>query len=1220
MRLRQLELQGFKTFATRTSLEFAPGITAIVGPNGCGKSNLADAVRWALGEQSLRLLRSSGKEDVIFAGSNGRAPLGVAEVTLTLDNEDGWLPLEFSEVSLGRRAYRSGENEYLINRRRVRLRDVYYLLANAGLGHNGTTVVGQGMVEVMLTQRPEERRALFEDAAGVRRYELQRAEAEAKLREAEQNTTRIADLMAELEPRAASLKRQARRAMDDARLRAEWAAAVSRLLGHQLAEVEAELSALSDQRAAAASARTRAQSERDAALTAVRAAHEEVADIRNRRATLEDKIRTLDARRQEALRTRVAAQERLRAAEQALRDQVAERERAEKCQSDLAARRPRLQEQCAAAAGRLANAWMAVKAAEAAAEHTAQRRAGLERGASTARAEAEQARRLLACATTELRETERRRAAAARDLAEAEHGAARVRASLTSLDEGVARLECAETAAAGRQQAAAAERVRALAALRAAEQRLEQLAERRGQVAVRRRAAAERLRLLRSGASGSTGRRVPPPPGPTVAELLLVPERLEAAIAAALGPALQWLVVSTRQEARAYARALATARAARRTVVALEDMASHQMSGHEGKVTGGSGEAVAVSTRPLTFLQSGANCPNGAAGTTDQRWHPVSGTRLTATAMIALDEVGVRGGYEAVANTLVGNLLLAETLDAALEASSAVGAGSGVRIVSLTGEVVEASGAITAGTRPDSASLLAQAREIRELEAQVAASDREDGDLAPRVAAAWAEVDAGRAAVAAVDDEVRALAQQRSRYDGERHTLPRQRAAWGKDLAWWEALGARATEATRQVERRGAELARRRDHARAALRAADADQQGLSSKTEQAVAEALEAREQLAQARTELALAAQQHADLQRVAQDSDEQLNAAEQEAARHQKRVRRLEEERDALRRAAAKGESSARDDERALADGREQLQALEAHAASLEVLADHERARLEDARARAEEHGSRMGRLEAQEAALLERRRGISERASREVGVVPAAEPSSEPVGLLAPRVELLQQKLRAIGPVNQMAAEEHAAASERLQFLSTQVADLRATIARLDQVRVDLDRGIEADFLRTFEAASREFGAYFRRLFGGGDAMLVLTQPHNLREAGVEIQVQQPGKRRQELAMLSGGQRALVAAALLFALLKVRPTPFVLLDEADAALDEANVSRFCDVLQELAQHSQIVVVTHNRTTMERADVLYGMAMSEHGVSSVLSLNLGDHAAEPHPFPAG
>ncbi|MDQ3703387.1 MAG: AAA family ATPase, partial [Chloroflexota bacterium] len=222
MRLRRLELQGFKTFAARAALEFAPGITAVVGPNGSGKSNVADAVRWVLGEQSLRLLRGRKSEDVIFAGGSGRAPLGLAEVTLVLDNADGALPTDFSEVAVGRRIYRSGESEYYINRARVRLRDVVDLLSRAGVGQNGHSVIGQGLVDLALSLRPEERRGLFEDAAGVRRYQAKRDEAEAKLTEVRANATRLADLVAELEPRLGQLQRQARRAQEEGRLRERW--------------------------------------------------------------------------------------------------------------------------------------------------------------------------------------------------------------------------------------------------------------------------------------------------------------------------------------------------------------------------------------------------------------------------------------------------------------------------------------------------------------------------------------------------------------------------------------------------------------------------------------------------------------------------------------------------------------------------------------------------------------------------------------------------------------------------------------------------------------------------------------------------------------------------------------------------------------------------------------------------------------------------------------
>ncbi|HEV2123758.1 MAG TPA: AAA family ATPase, partial [Chloroflexota bacterium] len=339
MRLKKLELHGFKTFASRATLEFAPGITAIVGPNGSGKSNVSDAVRWVLGEQSLKLLRGRKSEDVIFAGGHGRAPMGLAEVTLTLDNADGALPPDYAEISISRRAYRSGESEYYLNRSRVRLRDIIDLLSRAGIGQNGHSVVGQGMVDLALSLRPEERRSLFEDAAGMRRYHTKKAEAESKLAEVAANATRVADLIAELEPRVVQLQRQARRAQDETLLRQQWRQALEALLAHQRWEIEHGLSQTEPEAQRIETEREAARSEAESATAAMQAAREQLNQARTTLVELQrERGRTREAmevaRREAAVSAeRCAAGERLladlKAQETRLRARHSEAERAQ---------------------------------------------------------------------------------------------------------------------------------------------------------------------------------------------------------------------------------------------------------------------------------------------------------------------------------------------------------------------------------------------------------------------------------------------------------------------------------------------------------------------------------------------------------------------------------------------------------------------------------------------------------------------------------------------------------------------------------------------------------------------------------------------------------------------------------------------------------------------------------------------------------------------------
>ena len=439
MRLRKIELHGFKTFASRATLEFAPGITAIVGPNGSGKSNVADAIRWALGEQSLRLLRGRKTEDVIFGGGSGRAPLGMAEVTVTLDNADGALPPAFAEVAVSRRAFRSGEGEYSINRSRVRLRDVVDLLSRAGIGQNGHSVVGQGLVDMALSLRPEERRTLFEDAAGMRRYHAKKAEAETKLTEVATNATRVADLLAELEPRVTQLQRQARRAQDESKLREQWRLAAHALFGHQRWEIETALDRWTPEFERLAAERSEAIAAAGAALAAGAAERDRLVSIREQVNRAGQEHALLRERVERARREAAVAQERHAGTQRAAQELRASMDRLAGRVRELGARQASTERSQREAATALSQARLDAQSAAVALQ--AGPPAGDSEELRTLRALVVERGRALTQAVTQLREAERQLIDVARQVKESADGRQRAAAALEAQRAQLERLD-----------------------------------------------------------------------------------------------------------------------------------------------------------------------------------------------------------------------------------------------------------------------------------------------------------------------------------------------------------------------------------------------------------------------------------------------------------------------------------------------------------------------------------------------------------------------------------------------------------------------------------------------------------------------------------------------------------------------------------------------------------------------------------------------------------
>lgn len=1231
MYLKRLEIQGFKTFAARTVFEFRPGITAVVGPNGSGKSNIADAVRWVLGEQSYAALRSKRTEDLLFSGGGRRAPAGLAEVSLTIDNADRLLPLPYGEVTLTRRATRAGENEYFINRNRVRLRDVQEAVGPLGGSY---TIINQGLVDAALTLRPEERRRLFEDAAEISVFEGRKHDAERKLRETGANLERCDDVLTELEPRLRSLKRQASLARTYRELAAElrvllvrhyaaqWRAARQALAGAEAAE----------QQAAAALGSRRA--EQAAATLELHATREQLRALRERLGALHAESSALHARAESLQRDLAVGNERqaalTRRGEEFERSLLEFDLRGEEIERERAATAERL----ALAEVRLADARAAAAELEAAVAARAQERQAARRTLEAAqRAELEAAAALaerrrraeqLAAQRHRLNETHASAAetlaAAERLLAERQAAADAAQARLQAADLALQQASAATEAARHDHEARRGERARAdeaLAqarrALADAEARLETLT--RLQRSYAGAFAGVKAAMQWAEAQGRAGFVL-------VSSIVHVPARLETAIEVALGSRLQNIVVEGWADAEEAIEALRRGGQGRATFLPLDTLRAR-------------------SQEPRATPAESASLPSARAS--------VLGV---AADLLEYDE-----HYRPVVQSLLGRTLVVEDLATARrELRRLTG---GWTLVTLSGEQVSSGGAVTGGAQVKESGTLRRERELRELPDQVAGlrasaeqAAQARATVDARVAAAdraAREAEAARAHAAqdleplrgVLDRARRAAAQAEAELDLGRRRSEQQVAALADldvQLAALHdeqaALAAREAAAQAHLEQLRAD-----DQGRAeAERALQERSAGLRATAATAEGETLAERALLQASELNLARLADQRAAGERRIEDLaderaqlDAQLHAL---AGSHAALLRQL----DALR-----GQIGPSEDE--LAELERTQASLERHEAALTsaLLAAesaHSRAAVEMQRARdrldalweraaaddidieatqgSGDQDRELALAAAGEGAAVA---GTAEAAENSTAV--AAPASSEQPETLEARIQALKARIQRLGVVNPLALEEYEEEAKRHEFLTTQIADLRQAQAALRELIAELDGAMQMRFEATFRAVAVEFERSFTRLFGGGQAQLILTRPNGASASGnadgdgaehdsvaglgVEILARPPGKRQQTLSLLSGGERTLTASALLFAILKVNPSPFCVLDEVDAALDEANVGRFREALIDLGAQTQFLLVTHNRGTIEAADTIYGVSMGEDGASRVLSLRL-------------
>ncbi|MFF4558374.1 chromosome segregation protein SMC [Streptomyces sp. NPDC001422] len=1190
MHLKALTLRGFKSFASATTLRFEPGITCVVGPNGSGKSNVVDALSWVMGEQGAKSLRGGKMEDVIFAGTTGRPPLGRAEVSLTIDNSDGALPIEYAEVTITRIMFRNGGSEYQINGDTCRLLDIQELLSDSGIGREMHVIVGQGQLDSVLHADPMGRRAFIEEAAGVLKHRKRKEKALRKLDAMKANMARVQDLTDELRRQLKPLGRQAAVARRAAVIQADLRDARLRLLADDLVRLRGALQSEIADEAALKERKESAEAELKKAL--------------QREAVLEDEVRQLTPRLQRAqqswyelsqLAERVRGTISLADARVKSATSVPAEERRGRDPEDMEREAARIREQ-------EAELEAALEAAERALEDTVAHRAELEReltveerrlkdvaraiadrreGLARLNGQVNAARSRAASAQAEID-----RLAAARDEAQERAFAAQeeyeqLKAEVEGLDAGDADLTDQHEAAkralsdaeaglgAAREAVTAAERRRA-----ATQARHEALA-----LGLRRKDGTGALLGARDRLAGLLG---------PAAELLSVTPGFEVALAAAFGAAADAIAVSTPASAAEAIRLLRKQDAGRASLLlagAPEDHRPHGAGGQEQSPGEGGRWATDLVRGPAELMPAVRRLLHGIV--------------VVGTLEDAEDLVYARPGLTAV--TAEGDLLGAHFAHGGsagapslLEVQASVDeAAAELEELAVRCEELTEAQHLATGLRTDRAALVEELGERRRAaEREKSAVAQQLGRLAGQARGAAGEAERSTAAAARAQDALdRALEEAEELAErlavAEEMPVEEEPDTSARDRLAADGANARQTEMEARLQVRTHEervkgLAGRADSLDRAARAerearARAEQRRARLRHEAAVAQAVASGARQLLAHVEVSLG---RADEERTAADTVKAHREQELVAARSQGRD--LKAELDKLTDSVHRGE----------------------------VLGAEKRMRVEQLEAKA------LDELGVEPAGLV-----------ADYGPDQPVPPSLPAEGEELPedpehprnqprrfhraeqekRLKSAERAYQQLGKVNPLALEEFAALEERHKFLSEQLEDLRKTRADLLQVIKEVDERVEQVFTEAYRDTAREFEGVFSRLFPGGDGRLILTDPDNMLTTGVDVEARPPGKKVKRLSLLSGGERSLTAVALLVSIFKARPSPFYVMDEVEAALDDTNLQRLIRIMQELQEASQLIVITHQKRTMEVADALYGVSMQGDGVSKVISQRL-------------
>lgn len=1193
MFLKRLEIHGFKSFGDKTKLEFGRGITAIVGPNGSGKSNIADGVRWVLGEQSARTLRGDTMQDVIFAGSDGKGPLGMAEVSLTLGDCRSEFGLDFDEITVARRVYRSGESQYLINRSPCRLKDIHDLFRDTGLGREGYSLIGQGQIDAILQARPFERRLIIEEAAGIGKYRTRKAEATKKLADTEGKLLRLDDIMGELERQLEPLARSAAKARKYLALSGEYKDKGLILCAYEWAKLQADDALLLTR-----------QSKIAASLAAIHDAQKlddaNMAALRQEIVELESRTESLQKARDGKMDERVEAERRQEQAKERLQYVLREIERLGKETEKACLRRRGMRQdlaQCLWQERSLKRVWhkelQEIAQLEEAQAKGYQTRQKLLDELQTLSLAKDEIRQKIAASQASLQSNQslgalwqeqllvltRRQEEVSRQLdalkASVEKKVARHKLGSEELVATRLNLESMENAA----QALKARWSNQQEVARQAEEKLQRESSRlealvameRGYVGYHNgvRAVLQNRHLF----TGICG---------VVAELIEVPEELEVAIEITLGGALQNIVTNDDVGPRQAVSYLKKHQAGRATFLPLDGL------------------------RTTPF-------PKGLLPLLER--DNVIG--------LASNLVGCEAGYQRLVDYLLGRVIVTRDLDAAVTLSKDL-RGS-YRMVTLEGDTVSGGGAITGGSLPRSekSGLLQRRQEIGRLAKVRQNLQRTLAIEKQRAEASEAELQGKQLAIRGLQDDLR---QHELQIRDEEQAILLARG----ELARWEKEKAHIEQEIQDLQ---AKIA-------AGQKAQIADMLDLDSLTAKEAtrqAEALVIEKRLEELASHETWHQKQFTNYKVGVATRESQIQALRQEIARHRKALQEvagllegLDKSHEAMKQdsllIANETENGARHLERLqdeirkieqeIIEGSQLRKDIQQQVADLE---DTSRSRQNAKEALQSDLSHVLRELDKVKSHKAQLQGTVTSEYGVQADLLEDANLDSDLPALarhelakLQAEVRTLKKQLQDLGPINIEAMGDYALVQERYDFLKEQQEDLLAAREQLHMVIEEMDEVSGTRFNQTFHQVQQEFQEIFVKLFGGGQAELMLTPADRPEDVGLEIAVRPPGKRLQNMSLLSGGERALTAISLLFALLRVKPSPFCVLDEIDAALDESNLKRFTELLKEFSVDTQFIMITHRPGSMEVADTLYGVTMNRANISQLVAVELDTAAA--------
>lgn len=1192
MHIKKLEISGFKSFVDRTVIHFDHDVIGIVGPNGCGKSNIVDAIRWCMGEQSAKHLRGRAMSDVIFAGSQSRGPHGMAEVTITFDNSDReaaqTLPLEYrdwSDIAVTRRLYRDGTSEYLVNKTQVRLKDITDLFLGTGVGTKAYSIIEQGKIGMIVSARAEDRRLLIEEAAGITKYKARRKQAEQKMDQTRQNLLRVGDIVSEIERSLASLKRQAAKAERYVSYRKELDELVLHEASHKLLELtvraQVDLNALESateqeqqsraaldareagleaQRQAAHSAEERAEAAHTASFRADN-------DVRMHEAELErarEKMLELDERRRAAL----AEEQELRAK---LEELAAERESLVEVLEAAEDEESRGEEATRVELEQLDELRVAQQEAERSASEL--KRQAAEAQAAVAGAEATlagHARRVGEMAQREgrLREEddrlglevediETRRAALAEQIDELRSGKLTSAERRDELDVSLKEL-----------------REKAVGLDRSVDTAKNELSQKRNRLRALEELAA-RHEGVGQGPKALMATNDPCIVG-LVADRFEAPKELTAAFAGVLGEKLEWVVVDDMERGRAL----------------LADLAAKNK-----------GRATLVPSSPRYVAGRAASVPS---------FEPELAARVGGR---LVDRIDYLPSDAALAESLFGDVLVGDDDETA---SAVLAAGWYGRVVTLSGTVHGADGSLTGGAGDKvAAGMLEQKREMRELHEAVAERDTvvsallaEQQETRLRLTETSVALDRarneahqGELALVTVEKDLRRAEEQLASVQRRLVTVRTEIAELSDKLA---AAAKEQTDAETVLEEGRAkkeacaERAVEADEVASTWRDQVTRQQSVVTERKISLAQLKERATSVRQTVERLGKSVDEmRARSERLEGEQIECALLAGQAAARMLHHRTEL-----------VVSIAIARDAAMELAEARDALEGLRAELSSVELDLRELRRAVEAATERLRTHQTNLATLEIQRQHLLD---GVRERfRGLELPTVVGDYHKRPPVDEAhRARITELGELLERMGPVNLEAVREHAEAEERFGYYSTQKADLEQALSDLEQAILQMNRETKRLFREAYDAINARFKVLFPKMFRGGQAELRLTNPDDLLETGIEILAQPPGKKLSSIELMSGGEKALTAVSLIFAIFQFKPSPFCILDEVDAPLDEANVTRYNEAIRSMTASSQFILITHIKRTMQSVDVLYGVTMQEPGVSKLVSVKINETA---------